>query len=133
MSVMDHVGVISIGTALFLLGCGELKPGEGRKKLHLPDESYVANVSKGEAAYSGTCRACHGVMGSGTQQGPPLVHNTYEPSHHPDIAFHLAVKNGVRQHHWNFGDMPSQTHISPESTADITAYIRSLQREAGID
>jgi len=120
-------------TSMFIAGCGELQPGEGRKNLHLPEEGYIVDLGKGESSYLDNCQVCHGRLGSGARQGPPLVHKTYEPSHHPDMAFHLAVKNGVRQHHWNFGDMPPQLHVSPERTADIAAYIRTIQRKQGIN
>ncbi|GJL82695.1 MAG: hypothetical protein DHS20C01_23290 [marine bacterium B5-7] len=114
-------------------GCGDIDPAEGRARLHLPPENYVADVTRGFAEYQAFCSTCHGPVGRGSRQGPPLVDKTYEPSHHPDMSFHLAVKNGVRQHHWNFGDMPARTNVNPEATADIAAYIRELQVRAGIN
>ena len=61
------------------------------------------------------------------------MHRIYEPSHHADIAFQLAVKYGTRQHHWSFGDMKPVEGVSPDGVAHITAYVRYRQREAGID
>ena len=69
---------------------------------------------------------------TGTQIGPPLVHKIYEPSHHSDAAFLLAVRNGTVQHHWNFGNMPAQPTVTDAETREITLYVRALQREAGI-
>ena len=64
---------------------------------------------------------------------PPLVHVIYEPSHHGDRAFLLAAQNGVRGHHWPFGNMPPVEGITQADVMDIVAYIRRLQRENGID
>lgn len=79
------------------------------------------------------CAACHGELADGTDRGPPLVHRIYEPGHHGDPAFHLAVARGVRAHHWRFGDMPAVTGIGEADVAAIVAYVRWLQREAGIE
>ena len=116
-----------------LAGCEPLDPETARKNLHLPPEGYIADGASGESAFSRWCVNCHGQAGSGTNIGPPLVDNTYRPGHHPDMAFHLAVKNGVKQHHWQFGDMPPMPQVSPEQTADIATYIRNVQRRAGIE
>jgi mono/diheme cytochrome c family protein len=116
-----------------MAGCEQKTPGEIRARLHLPAPDHVADVDRGRREFRRACARCHGRSGGGSSSGPPLVHATYEPSHHPDAAFHLAVRNGVQQHHWNFGNMPPQAGVSAESTADITAYIRYLQRLSGID
>lgn len=88
----------------------------------------------GEAAYNINCSSCHGKNATG-QDGiaPPLVHIIYEPSHHGDPAFYYAVKKGVRGHHWPFGNMPPVEGISDQEIADITFYIRELQRANGIN
>jgi len=113
--------------------CGKGDPEQIRQKLHLPEPGYVPDLERGRMAFTETCAVCHGGNGRGSRQGPPLLHKTYEPGHHPDMAFHLAVKNGVRQHHWNFGDMPPQPDISPGQVSDIIAYIRMEQRRVGIE
>ena len=89
-------------------------------------------ASRGEQLFNQTCAACHGVRATGTQTGPPLVNKIYEPSHHSDAAFLLAVRNGSVQHHWNFGNMPAQPTVTDAETREITLYVRALQREAGI-
>ena len=53
-------------------------------------------------------------------------------AHHGDAAFLLAVRNGVRAHHWRFGDMPPQPGLTGAEVAAITAYVRELQRANGI-
>lgn len=87
----------------------------------------------GLSSYSVACSSCHGPDGIGTEQGPPLVDRIYRPGHHSDDVFLLAVRRGVAQHHWNFGDMPRVDTVSDDDVRNIVAYIRSLQREAGIE
>ena len=86
----------------------------------------------GEALYTQYCSVCHGELGAGTKNGPPLVHRIYHPNHHGDMAFYFAVERGVVAHHWRFGDMPKTKGIKKEETAEIIRYIRGLQKEEGI-
>jgi cytochrome c len=92
-----------------------------------------AELADGERRYNRNCRLCHGPLGTGAQAGPPLVHRIYEPSHHADAAFHLAVTRGVRAHHWRFGDMPPMPEMDSATISGVTAYVRWLQRKAGIE
>ncbi|MCB1350341.1 MAG: cytochrome c [Maritimibacter sp.] len=88
----------------------------------------------GKRGYEAVCISCHGENAAGREGfGPPLVHIYYEPSHHADMAFVLAVQNGVRAHHWSFGDMPPQEGLTRADVAAITAYVRELQRANGIN
>ena len=92
-----------------------------------------ATATAGEAVFDANCAACHGDNAAGRDgAGPPLVHKIYEPSHHSDIAFQIAAKHGMRAHHWKFGDMPPVAGVSADEVAHITAYVRMLQRRAGI-
>lgn len=91
-----------------------------------------AELAEGERRYNRNCRLCHGPLGTGAVAGPPLVHRIYEPSHHADAAFQLAVTRGVRAHHWRFGDMPPMPEMDPAEIAAVTAYVRWLQQKAGI-
>jgi mono/diheme cytochrome c family protein len=88
----------------------------------------------GNRAYDAVCAACHGVNAQG-QEGvaPPLVHRIYEPNHHSDMAFVLAAQNGVRAHHWKFGNMPPVEGVTKADVLNIVAYVRALQRENGIN
>ena len=86
----------------------------------------------GADLFAANCAQCHGAQADGTLMGPPLVHRLYEPGHHPDFAFQNAVANGVLAHHWDFGDMPPVAGLSQDDVAAITAYVRGLQRQAGI-
>jgi mono/diheme cytochrome c family protein len=91
-----------------------------------------AEFQAGEAKFNANCSACHGQRAAGTDHGPPLVHKIYEPNHHGDAAFQLAAANGVRAHHWEFGNMPKVESVTPADVEQIIRYIRWLQRQAGI-
>ena len=91
-----------------------------------------AEHSRGERLYDANCATCHGPKGSGTQLGPPLVHIIYEPGHHGDASFHMAVQRGVVAHHWRFGNMPPQPQVAADDVQPIIDYVRWLQRQAGI-
>ena len=49
------------------------------------------------------------------------------------MAFVLAARNGVRAHHWPFGNMPPvEQPLTDGELAAIIAYVRELQRANGI-
>jgi hypothetical protein len=86
----------------------------------------------GKALFEKHCASGRGVDLKGGDKGPPLLHRIYEPSHHADAAFQLAVRNGMRTHHWQFGDMAPVPQTTPDDVAHIRAYVRAEQREVGI-
>ncbi len=90
-------------------------------------------VAQGKALFEQNCSGCHGPAADGSANGPPLVHKIYEPSHHADVAFILAARNGVRAHHWRFGDMPPVEGVTDAVVLEIVAYVRWLQRQVGIE
>ncbi len=91
-----------------------------------------AEFAGGEALFTANCARCHGGKATGANQGPPLIHKIYEPSHHADVSFQLAVRNGVRPHHWKFGPMPPIPGVGEADVNEIIGYVRWLQRQAGI-
>jgi mono/diheme cytochrome c family protein len=91
-----------------------------------------AEFQTGEAKFNASCSVCHGQRAAGTDHGPPLVHKIYEPNHHGDAAFQLAAANGVRAHHWEFGNMPKIEGVTPADVDQIVKYVRWLQQQAGI-
>lgn len=97
-----------------------------------PSAGLMTNTGAGKKLYAAKCAQCHGADLRGSKEGPPLLHRVYEPSHHGDAAFQLAVKAGSRQHHWNFGDMRPVPGVSADDVAHITAFVRAEQRKAGI-
>ncbi|MDQ7080736.1 MAG: cytochrome c [Paracoccaceae bacterium] len=108
------------------------EPGAPLANVVVPPLSGAAKL--GEVAFNNNCAACHGKNAAG-QQGvaPPLVHQIYRPSHHGDIAFLMAAQNGVRSHHWTFGDMPPVKGVTRADVVNIVAYIRALQQANGIN
>lgn len=90
-------------------------------------------LAEGERLFNDNCARCHGAQAAGTAAGPPLVHIVYEPNHHADIAFRRAVALGVAAHHWRFGNMPPVPGVDEAAVERITAYVRWLQRKAGIE
>ncbi len=121
----------AIGFCLALWGatpaCSQDDPAPKRAASAVP-----AEFQAGEAKFKMNCAACHGQEGTGTSQGPPLVHKIYEPNHHGDPAFQRAVAGGVRAHHWQFGNMPKIEGVTPDDVDEITRYVRWLQKQAGI-
>jgi mono/diheme cytochrome c family protein len=95
-----------------------------------PQLSPVAMA--GKPAYDANCSECHGVHGAGSDKGPPFVHEVYNPGHHSDASFARAVGQGVRQHHWRFGDMPAQPQVTNAQLEAIVRYVRAVQESRGI-
>jgi len=118
------------GSAWLLAAAAACGPGEPPPRVDAP---VPAEHAAGEALFDAHCAACHGERATGTGTGPPLVHRIYEPGHHGDAAFQLAVARGVRAHHWRFGDMAPVPGVSPEQVDRITGFVRWLQRQAGIE
>lgn len=97
-------------------------------------EQLSAQAQIGKTAFDAVCSTCHGANATGRMGfGPPLVHRIYEPSHHGDMAFQLAVQNGVKAHHWPFGNMPPQSGLTRGDVDAIIAYVRELQAANGIN
>jgi mono/diheme cytochrome c family protein len=108
-------------------GADAAAPAPSAEDIAIP-ASFSAKAEEGRRVFAGTCAACHGEVAAGTTQGPPLVHKLYEPSHHPDEAIALAVRQGVRAHHWRFGNMPPVEGVSDAELGWIIAYVRELQQ-----
>lgn len=125
--------MIWVSTVLLTLGATPAcSQNGGEPKLTGTVASAPAELRNGEQKFNANCSACHGAGGVGTAQGPPLVHKVYEPNHHGDAAFQRAAANGVKAHHWQFGDMPKITTVVPDDVDHIVKYVRWLQKQAGI-
>lgn len=101
-------------------------------RLPNPPAPTPAVLAQGDTLFHARCTRCHGTWALGTDSGPPLLHAIYAPAHHADASFVLAVRQGVRAHHWTYGDMPPVPGLSDEQVVQVTAYVRWLQSEAGI-
>ncbi|AJQ97460.1 c-type cytochrome [Gynuella sunshinyii] len=89
-------------------------------------------AAAGQVTFNQYCAACHGVNGQGTKVGPPLIHDIYNPGHHDNASFMRAVKNGVQQHHWPYGNMPPQPQTGFTDMTNLMAFIREVQEQNGI-
>jgi mono/diheme cytochrome c family protein len=91
------------------------------------------DLAKGQKVYGAACAMCHGADLRGTSRGPSQLSKVYEPSHHADGAYRAAVSNGVRAHHWNFGNMPAIPGVKGDDLDAVIAYIRSEQQKQGFE
>ncbi len=127
---MLAAGAVVAAAALIAWHPWRAGPAEPTVAVRVPVMSPVAQA--GKAAFDAHCARCHGPNGAGTPQGPPFIHDIYNPGHHPDETFRQAVRQGVRQHHWPYGDMPPQPQVSDAQLAEIVRYVRELQEANGI-
>lgn len=128
--VLAAVVVGGIGIAGWQLFGSGGSSGRAAAAIKLPD--FSAQALAGRSAFDANCLVCHGQNAAGTALGPPLMHDIYNPGHHPDQSIASAVRRGVPQHHWRFGDMPPQPQVSDEQLAQIVPYMRELQQANGI-
>lgn len=111
---------------------GHDAPGAAIVEVQLP-ATLSPEAEAGEAVFDAHCAKCHGERAAGRDGvGPPLIHKYYEPDHHGDGAFAMAVRNGVRSHHWGFGNMPPVEGITDADLLSIIRYVREMQRANGI-
>ncbi|MFP3882546.1 MAG: c-type cytochrome [Actinomycetota bacterium] len=113
--------------ALLVAACG------GNATESTPPAQDAELVAQGEELFQANCAQCHGFDLRGTNTGPSLLSEVYEPSHHGDGAFLVAVQSGSPQHHWNFGDMPPVPGLSEEDVEAIVAFVRERQRVEGFE
>ena len=119
-------GVAALATLITLSGCVVGSGGTIR-----PQDQTL--VDAGAELYSANCAQCHGDDLRGTDKGPSHLSVIYEPSHHGDGAFLVAVTRGVRAHHWDFGDMPPVEGLTADDVEAIVAFVRETQRVEGFD
>jgi cytochrome c2 len=87
------------------------------------------HLGKGQLLYEKYCSSCHGVELNGSDKGPTLIHPFYKPSHHGDKSFYRAALQGVKQHHWDFGDMPPVEGMTPKKMDSVVPYVRYYQQQ----
>ena len=124
------ISLVVVGAVVFAAWIFQSSGDRAVVDVKVPRLSQLA--ARGQSAYDRTCAACHGKNAAGSEQGPPLVHDIYNPGHHADASFRFAAKRGVRRHHWNFGNMPPQPQVSEAEMASIIRYVRELQVANGI-
>ena len=128
---------LSICVALSVAACAgqdeheyeaaQMQEAQDAEPASLTRGEHSAAGLAGEKLFSANCSMCHGANASGTSQGPPLVHQIYEPGHHGNASFVIAVARGVRAHHWDFGNMPAVEGLSLDEINQVICYVRELQ------
>ena len=131
--IMIAVAVLVIGAIAWRYYPQPAEPGSGAPIVEVKVPELDAMTLAGKQEFDANCAQCHGANAAG-QEGvaPPLVHKIYEPNHHGDQSFYLAAKQGVRAHHWPFGNMPPVEDITDVEISQIVNYVRTLQRANGI-
>ena len=126
---MRHAAISSITLFFLLLNFAYVPSAkaDGHQSYKVPFKLHT-----GKRRFEKNCSSCHGVWADGTDQGPPLLHRFYVPSHHGDEAFFRAIKQGVKQHHWSFGDMQPVPGVRDKDAKSIVSFLRWLQRESGL-
>jgi len=134
-SVLFIAAIILGGGAIWKMNAAPEQPvpSSGLPLVSVTVPALSETAEAGKAVYDAKCAECHGDNAAGRDgMAPPLVHKIYEPGHHGDAAFYLAARNGVRAHHWPFGDMPPVEGIEDAQIERIVTYVRELQRANGI-
>ena len=123
----------AVGHSMTPPDTSEIAQGDPIVQVKLPSE-LSPQAAIGKNIFETKCSECHGENAAGRNDiAPPLVHKIYEPGHHSDMAFVLAAQNGVRAHHWKFGNMPKIEGLTQGDVKMVAAYVRELQRANGIN
>ncbi|MCL1592957.1 MAG: cytochrome c [Actinomycetia bacterium] len=124
-------GAIAIGVLLVIaLGLNGGSSGGQASDIEVQN---AALVTEGDVLYQASCAVCHGSDLRGTERGPSHLSTIYNPGHHGDGAFAIAAVNGVKAHHWNFGNMPRIPGLSDADLERIVAFVRENQRIEGYE
>lgn len=96
------------------------------------EPKMTPKLNLGKLNYGFYCAACHGKTAGGTDNGPTFISRIYHPGHHGDPSFYRAPKQGVRAHHWPFGDMKPIPDITNKQITSIIEYVRAIQKANGL-
>ena len=134
--VVFMVGAVAVLGVIAVVAMGGRSQSQnavaGENEFNIPVQDATL-VAEGDVLYQATCASCHGADLRGTDLGPSHLSVVYQPGHHGDGAFALAAINGVRAHHWKFGDMAPIPGLSSDDMDRIIAYVRETQRIEGFE
>lgn len=118
------IPVLSIASAVSMVfALGSSSPGPGGPpvaKLSPAGRSSTDSIATGRALFIQSCAHCHGddARGSGEDSDGPDLHGLRISN----ARIATVVHHGIR------GEMPSfRKKLSPEETAELIAYLRTLQ------
>ncbi|HXK53323.1 MAG TPA: cytochrome c [Hyphomicrobiales bacterium] len=129
-AICTALGAAVLGGGLFSAALLPSRAGAAQDEIKVPQ--LAGEALAGATLFTRYCASCHGAVAGGTDKGPPLIHRIYEPNHHADFSFVMAARQGVRAHHWKFGNMPPVEGIHDEDVIKIIAFVRAVQKENGI-
>lgn len=133
MFIAGGVAVIAVIAFVAMGGSTETSDtAAGENEFNIPVQDPLL-VAEGDVLYQANCASCHGADLRGTALGPSHLSVVYQPGHHGDGAFALAAINGVRAHHWGFGDMAPISGLSQEDLDRIVTFVRETQRIEGFE
>lgn len=128
------VGYILIGQPNGPDPAGSSEPTEGLAIVDVALPELAGNAIIGQRIFDAKCAECHGENAAGKEgSGPPLIHPIYRAGHHGDQAFILAARNGVKSHHWPYGNMPPVQGVTDGEVAMVVEFIRSVQQANGVN
>ena len=135
-----RTGLIALVCLLLTVGavaaCGgdetDAPSSDSKQPATAQQEVAQETAISGQQLFSNNCSRCHGADLRGTNVGPSLLHEYYEPNHHSNASFVIAVLRGVRQHHWDFGNMPAVEGLDIDEVHAVICFIRETQVEDGL-
>ncbi|MHA1546606.1 MAG: c-type cytochrome, partial [Alphaproteobacteria bacterium] len=113
------IGAVLVGGLILMITGRSNNSGQAGPVI-IPEFSQVAQA--GKVLFDENCAACHGENAAGSENGPSFLNQIYRPGHHANGAFVVAATNGVRAHHWRFGNMPPVEGIKPDDVIKIVHY-----------
>jgi mono/diheme cytochrome c family protein len=120
---MALVVASAVVVAVVAAGCGD---GEATAP------PVQGDAAAGSIPYREYCAGCHGEDGRGAAAGPGLLDARYALPGFDDQALVTAIVEGAPEREWDFGPMPRIRGLGQQELADLVAFVRELQRGAGI-
>lgn len=98
-----------------------------------PAPGSPEQVALGQEVFDQSCATCHGPGGGGGLAGPPLTHEMYEGLTDADIR--TVIEQGKAPENWPRFEagMTPVPGLSVTEVDAVIAYVRSVQREAGLE
>jgi mono/diheme cytochrome c family protein len=83
--------------------------------------------NRGAGPYAANCAVCHGDALQGTSRGPTLLDPVSIEL--TDATMRNAIRNGVAETRWQFGDMPANGALRDAQVNEIIAFVRAGQED----
>ena len=92
-----------------------------------PVSSAEGVAAAGETGYAQYCAECHGDRLEGADDGPSLLEDEYLLPGYTDEQLWRSIRSGRSDPEGDYEPMPGFPNIGRQTTADIMAYVRSVQ------